>query len=416
MPTRLEDVPEDLIVDFDINDDEIAEEVHDRLAEIREAHPVSYCPAHGGYWLVTDYELVHEFMRDWQTFSSDENAIPAAPMKALPLDYDPPVHTNYRRLLNPLFSPARMKAIEPDIRSATTKLLDAFASEGSCDFVASFAHPLPTSIFLSLMGWPLEDTPLFGRWNDELVFGKPGAPEDENFAVRVGAAVEVYEYFTNMVADRRRNPDVDDVTGLLLRASYGGERPLTDDELLAALWLLMVGGLHTVRGSLAFGMIHLANNPEQRRTLIDDPALIPSAVEELLRLEAPITPGRVLTKTTTFGGVEMQAGDRIVGSLAAANRDGAEFSCPADVQLGRPANRHLTFGAGPHRCVGAHLARVELAIAFEEIHRRIPDYSIAPHRPPVHHHTQIRGLRELWLNFTPELPGTSSPAERNDER
>ena len=402
MPTRLEDVPEELIVDFDINDHTLADVVHERLAQIRAAHPVAYSTAHGGYWVVTEYKLVHELLRDWEAFTSAESAIPPSPVRPLPLEYDPPEHTEYRRALNALFSPPRMKALEGDIRASATRLLDTFAADGRCEFVSAFAHPLPTAIFLSLMGWPLEDAPRFAEWNYEIVLGKPGGTEEENFAARIAACAAVWEYFTEMLEHRRRDPDVDDVTGLLLKAEYRGERPLRDDEVLAALWLLMVGGLHTTRGVLSFGMIHLAQNPDQRQRIIDDPSLIPGAVEELLRLDAPVAPLRVLAKPVTLGGVQLQEGDRVLAVLCAANRDGAEFDCPADVRVDRPGNRHLTFGAGPHRCVGSHLARLELAIAFEEIHRRIPDYRLVPGRPPSRHHTQIRGVHDLWLEFTPE--------------
>jgi cytochrome P450 len=403
MPTRLEDVPKELIVDFDVQDPTLADSVHERLAALQEATPIAYCAAHGGYWLVTRYEDAHEVVRNYEVFSSTQNALPFVPeSRQVPLEYDPPEHTAYRQLLNPLFSPARMKALEADIRDTAKALLDRFADAGSCEFVSSFAHPLPTATFLSLMGWPMEDEPLFTRWSDAIIVGQPGAPEEDDVACRMTAAMEVLEYFGRMVHERRANPDVDDVTGALLRARYGGERPLTDEETMRSLLLLMLGGLHTVRGVLSFGMIHLSNHPEQRQRLVDDPSLIPAAVEELLRLDAPVAPGRVVVQPVTLNGVDMQPGDRVVAFLSAANRDGSEFECPHAVQVNRPHNRHLTFSAGPHRCVGSNLARVELAIALEEIHRRIPDYQVEGNRPPTFHHSQVRGVRELHLTFTAE--------------
>jgi cytochrome P450 len=149
-------------------------------------------------------------------------------------------------------------------------------------------------------------------------------------------------------------------------------------------------------------MIHLSDHPDQRRRLVEDPSLIPSAVEELLRLDAPVAPGRVVVKPVTLHGVTMQPGDRVLAFLSAANRDESEFECPHAVQLDRAHNRHITFSAGPHRCVGSNLARVELAIALEEIHRRIPDYQVDPDRPPTFHHSQVRGVRELHLTYTPQ--------------
>jgi cytochrome P450 len=211
----------------------------------------------------------------------------------------------------------------------------------------------------------------------------------------------VRTYFREMVDQRRRDPHVDDVTGYLLGAEYAGERPLTDDELTRVLSLLMVAGLHTVRGILAFGMIHLAEAPDQRQRLIDDPSLIPSAVEELLRLGVGTAPARVVREPVTMHGVELQPGDHVVGFLSSANRDPAEFECPHALDVDRQQNRHLAFAAGRHRCLGSNLARVELSIAVEELLARIPDFTVDPARPPRFHHSQIRGVRELHLRFTP---------------
>jgi cytochrome P450 len=408
MPTRLEDVPAHLVVDFDVHDPALAGVVHERLAELQATKPVSYCPAHGGYWLVTSYEGVHEVVRNWEVFSSAENSVPSnlAMGKSLPLEIDPPEHTTYRQLLNPLFSPARMKALEAEIRATATELLDGFASRGECEFISEFAHPLPTRTFLALMGWPQGDAPLFHAWSEDILMGRPGASDEEDLEVRMKASGEVFGYFTDAIAHRRAEP-TDDVTSTLLEARLGGERLLTDDELLRMLWLLMLGGLHTVRGVLGFGMTHLAGNPRERQRIIDDPSLIPSAVEEILRLDAPVVPGRVVTKDVTFGGVDMREGDRVLAFLSAASRDPNEFEDPHAVHVDRATNRHLAFSGGPHRCVGSSLGRVELAVALEEIHRRIPDYELVPERPPALHHSQVRGLHHLSLRFTPETSAAS---------
>lgn len=401
MPTRLEDVPKELIVDFDITDPALADP-HARLAEIQAKTPVAYSPLHGGYWMVTRYDDVHEVTRTYETFSNRRVSVPRNTMdRVLPLEYDPPEHTMYRQILNPLFSPARMNALEGQIRATATELIDAFASRGECEFITEFAHPLPTITFLSLMGWPLSDGPLFGRWTDEILVGKPGASQEEDFALRSKANSEVSEYFTEIIKARRKNPS-DDATSILLGSTYGGERPLTDDELLRALWLLMLGGLHTVRGVLGFGLIQLTRYPEQRKRIIEDPAVIPTAVEELLRIEAPVTAGRIVAKPVTFRGVQMQPDDMVLVFLSAASRDPDEFEDPHSLQLDRTPNRHFAFSGGPHRCVGSHLGRIELAIGLEEIHRRIPDYELVADRPPRLHHSSVRGLYELPITFTPE--------------
>jgi cytochrome P450 len=402
MPTSITDVAPELVVDFDVHDPTLSDHVHDRLAEIQAQHRVAYSTAHGGYWLVTRHEDVHEMMRRWEVFSSTENAVPSVDMaKFLPLQYDPPEHTAYRTLLNPLFGSARMQALEPVMREQAARLLDAFAGRSDVEFVSAFAHAFPSAMFLSLVGWPLDDLGKFEHWNEVILFGKPDAPPEEDMQYRAESTLEVFGYFAEMIAARKANPDVDDITGALLKAQYNGERPLTEDEILRALWLLMIGGLHTVSSGLAFGMIHLAANPEQRQIILDDPAKIPSAVEEILRIDAPVAPGRIVTRDVEFAGVQMLEGDRVVGFLSAANRDEAHFECPHAFQVERTPNRHLTFGGGPHRCLGSNLARAEMAIAMEEIHRRMTDYRLDPTRPPVRHHSQVRGVNELWLQFTP---------------
>lgn len=403
MATNLEDVPESLVVDFDLRDESIVEEVHERLAEIQRNTPIAYCPHQGGYWLVTTYDDVYEVIRNDDVFSAAETGLTmgAQVPRLPPLHFDPPEHTDYRTLLNPVFNPMRMKALEDDMRVTARSLIDVFAGTGHCEFIRDFAHPLPTTTFLSLMGWPKEDLPKLATWTEALIVGSSDMTEAELIASRQAIHEQVVAYFDGMVQQRREDPDADDVTGYLLRARYANERPLTDDELQRILSLLMVAGLHTVRGIMAYGMIFLSENPDARQRLVDDPALIPTAVEELLRLGVGTAPARVVLEPVTMHGVELQPGDRVVSFLSAANRDPAQFECPHNLQVDREHNRHLTFAAGRHRCLGSNLARVELAIAFEELLARIPDFQVDAAHPPKFHHSQIRGVRELHLTFTP---------------
>lgn len=400
VPSRIEDIPKDLIVDFDITDPTLADP-HQRLAEIQATTPIAYAPYHGGYWLVTRYEDVHEVARNYEIFSNECVSVPKAMVeRSIPLEYDPPEHTAYRQILNPLFSPARMKALSEQIRIRATNLINAFIERGRCDFISEFAHPLPTATFLDLVGWPQADAPLFSDWTEDILVGRPGAPLEEDTAIRMKASQEVFAYFQEMVTARRRSPG-DDATSLLISSRYNGERSLTEQELLASLWLLMLGGLHTVRGVLGFGLLQLMAHPAQRQSIVSDPSLIPSAVEEMLRLEAPVTSGRMVAKPTEFRGVTMQPGDMVLVFLSAANRDPDHFAEPDDFRLDRGSNRHLTFSGGPHRCVGSHLGRVELVVAMEEIHRRLPDYRLVEGTTFRRHHGQVRGIYELPIEFTP---------------
>jgi hypothetical protein len=349
-------------------------------------------------------------LRDAETSSSfPNNLLQQGTDRFIPLEIDPPQHTAFRHALQPLFNPKRMRALEPRIREITSELLDGFAARGECEFISEFAHELPTRMFLALMGWPLEDAPMFTESVDTILIGKPGASDEESDAAKAEAGQRLYGYFAQVVAQRRNaevDPDAEqDVTSAVINTPLeidGESRLLTDNELYSMFFLLLIAGLHTVQGSLAWSMIYLADRPEQRQRILDDPEAVSQAVEELLRIEAAITMGRRATKDVDVGGVHIRAGDQLIVILSGVNRDPSQFEDPADLQIDRSPNRHLSFGAGPHRCLGSHLARVELSIALSEIHRRIPDYRLNAENPPVSHASQVRGVAVLPLEFTAE--------------
>ncbi|MEQ3549918.1 cytochrome P450 [Pseudonocardia nematodicida] len=401
MPTQTADVPRALVVDFDITDPGLATP-HAVLAEMQERTPVAWSPLHGGHWILTRYDDCYDACRDWETFSVASAQVPRITSEpSIPNEIDPPAHKSYREILNPLFSPRRMQALEERIRTAAVELIEAFAERGTCDFVTEFAQPLTANTFVALMGWPAEHGALFDRWTTDLLLGEPGGTPEEDAAVRGAANDAVFGYFGDMIA-RRDDPRADDVMSVLFAARYQGERPLDDDELRKILWLLMVGGLHTVRGVLSFGMLHLIKDPAQRAALIADPLLAGPAAEELLRIDSPVALGRLVVRPTELRGVTLRPGDRVLLMSSAAGRDGEVFDDPHSLVLDRRSNRHLAFGAGVHRCVGSHLARIEIRVALEEIHRLVPDYALDG--DPVFHHSQVRGLERLPLRFTPVVP------------
>ncbi|HTK61107.1 MAG TPA: cytochrome P450 [Pseudonocardia sp.] len=431
MPTDVSDVPSRLVVDLDIYDPALCipvDTMQQRAAELAAIGPIVYSTAHGGHWLVSRYAETHEILRDPEVFSSARtNIVDAAQGGFLPLESDPPLHTAYRRILQPLFNPSRMKALETDIRRLVGELLDDIAPKGECEFIAEFAHSLPTSVFLALMGWPESDAAMFTECTDIAVAGKPGATPEESDAARAEAAATIYAYFADVVAARRAGAGAgagageaagdgagaaagDDVTAAIINAPMDDGRLMTDDELYRTFFLLMIAGLHTTQGTLGWSLMHLAGHPEQRRALLEDPSLLPGAVEEMLRYESAVAPGRMVARDVEIGGVTMRAGDQVVLLLCSANRDEAEFPAAGEVDIERRPNRHLAFGAGPHRCLGSHLARIELTIALEEIHRRIPDYRLIPERPPVLHPSQVRGFVQMPIAFTPEARDGGPPA------
>lgn len=408
--------PAELTVDFDVYDATLAAPVdvmQDKIAELAAKGPVVYSTAHGGHWIVTHYDEIYQVFTDPDTFSSYPNNLvtPADFGKFIPLELDPPEHTAYRQALQPLFSPQRMKRLEDQIRDVVNDLIDEFCEAGQAEFISQFAHELPARVFLALMDWPLEDAPMFTAATDAVLFGKPGGDgtQEENDQAMMMAAMTIAGHFHGVIADRRANPG-DDATSKLIHTEVelpDGKRVLTDEELFRMFFLLLMGGLHTVQGSLAWTIAQFTANPEQRRAIIDDPTAIPKAVEEILRIEAAVIPGRRVTRDVEFGGVRMAKDDQLIMMICSANRDPAHFVDPEVLDITRTPNRHLAFGAGPHRCLGSHLGRLELIVAFEELHRRIPDYQLVESDPPHWHSTQVRGCHRMPITFTP------SPKERS---
>ena len=408
MTTAMDRVPPNLVTDFDVYDPGLATPVdvfQQRVAELAAKGPVVYSPAYGGHWVVTHYKEIHQVLTDPETFSSHPNNLvtPVDFGKFIPLELDPPEHTAYRQVLQPLFSPQRMKKLSDDIRGVVNSLIDGFAAKGHAEFISEFAHELPSRIFLALMDWPLEDAPLFTEATDVVLFGKPGGTPEESDQARIAAGLTVAGYFQKVIEDRRNNPR-GDATSTLINTKVelpDGARMLEDQELILMFYLLLMGGLHTVQGSLAWAIMHLVDNPAQRDLIIADPAVIPKAVEEILRIEAAVAAGRRATRDVELGGVSIAEGDQLLLMLCSANRDPDAFAHPADFDINRSPNRHLSFGAGVHRCLGSHLGRIELTVALEELHRRIPDYQLVESDPPVFHSTQVRGCLRMPITFTP---------------
>lgn len=346
-------------------------------------------------WVLLRYDDVHEAFQRYDVFSSQGCLDPPGDEPRMfppliPEELDPPEHTRYRQLLTPLFTPGRAEAIEGAIRSHCASLVDGLASRGGCEFVDDFARRYPTIIFMQLMGLPVEDADTFLDWADHLMH----APADDG-SQRMTAAMDIYGYLGTLLAERRAEPR-DDIVSYLLACEVDG-RPLDDQELLQISFLLYMAGLDTVAGALGYMFRHLADAPDLRAGLATDPRLAADTVEELLRAYSIVTPIRVVTRDIEFGGCPMRAGDHVLLPTLAADRDTGEFRDGETVQVGREANRHLAFGAGPHRCLGSHLARLELRVALEEWHRRIPDYRVADAAGLRQHVMGVAGYDRLPL-------------------
>lgn len=327
--------------------------------------------------LVTHHDEVMDTLRDPERFSSDMDAVQMGNVRPLiPLQIDPPDHLKFRKLLDPLFAPREVARLEDEVRRLTNELIDEFVDDGRVELNEAFAVPLPCTIFLALLGLPQDDLPRFLRLKDDIIRPAGLATREAN-EVRRRTAQEIYDYFEPVIEARRSQPR-DDLITRLVDADVDGYR-LMNEDILDICFLFLIAGLDTVTATLTCSVAYLAEHPEHRRELVDDPSLIPAAIEELLRWETPV-PGvaRVCRRDTEIDDVPVSAGTRVTVMIGSANTDGAEFEAAETVDFHRDGNRHLAFGGGIHRCLGSHLARLELRVALEELHRRIPDYELEP--------------------------------------
>jgi cytochrome P450 len=347
-------------------------------------------------FVVTARPGVDQVLRNPDVFSS---AVEAHDLKArrplIPLQIDPPAHRKYRKILDPLFAPQRMKLLEEPVARLVNQLIDDFGWDGSgegdggpveIDFTRQFSLPFPSQVFLTLFGLPLDELSTFLGMKDGVirpdhVIGHEfGHPDTE--AHQQATADSIYDYFEGVLDERAAaaadGEDRQDLLSHLLTVEVDGDR-LTREEILDICFLLLIAGLDTVSASLDCFFAFLAADPAARHRLADQPDDIPAVVEELLRWETPVMAvARVATEDVEVGGCPIAKGDHVMAIVGAANVDTTEVADAGEVRWDREANRHLAFGGGVHRCLGSHLARLELRVALREWHRRIPDYAIKP--------------------------------------
>jgi cytochrome P450 len=370
------------------------------------AHPqpvyrelVTKCPfarqALVGSPVLSRYEDVLWALRHPEIFSSEMEMHMALgterPM--IPQQIDPPAQTKFRKILDPRFSKKRMQEIAPAVRGHANQLIDAFIERGECEFDREFAVPLPCTAFLSLMGLPQAELPRFLRIKDMIIrpqtlLENPTA--DGAQALRKEAGRQIYDFFGAVIDERTKNPGTDMVS-YLLETEIDGHR-LSREDILDVSFLLILAGLDTVTATLGCNIAYLAGNPVQRRRIALKPDGIPGAVEELLRWETPVTAvPRLVKQDVEIHGHRLEKGQMVTLLLGASNVDSTEFQDPERVDFERERNKHLAFGGGPHRCLGSHLARMELEVAMQVWHERIPEYRIKPGETPRY----TAGIREV---------------------
>jgi cytochrome P450 len=386
---------------FDLLSPALAAELHPTLARARSQCPVAHSDQYGGYWVSTRYEDVLRIAQDWESFSSELGiTVPHIPssggksMKILPVGIDPPLHRTFKRLINAYFTPAAVAPWEEPTRALVNRLIDGFIERGECDFMAEFARPFPGLAFFDLaLHAPADDLEEVNHY--ATMASLPQVPEQRECLMKLAG------WIGEFVEQRRRQGPRGDVVDAVMEADIEG-RPITPEEVIGTIQLLVLGGLETTAGVLGAAMIRFCEQPEIPALLRERPELIPAAVEELLRLDGSfICIGRTARHDAEVDGHTVKAGERVIIYWASANRDGTEFDDPDTFDAERAKNRHIAFGAGPHRCAGSNLARMNLRVAIDEIVRRITDARLQPGAGTEFHSTFNRAPLSVPITFTP---------------
>ncbi len=372
--------------------------------DLRTSCPVAHTERWGGSWLPTTYADVMAISHDIGRFSSasigvlpdnldaaekpaSAGGIPVLP----PISVDPPVHTWTRRLMLPWFSHRRVEELEVITRDLCRGLVDGFVADGRADAAADYAQQIPVRIISLVLGVPEDMSEKFTGWvRDVLEFA-----HDERRREAGSEAVGLYLY--EQVQRRKTDPG-DDLISELVHTEHEGEK-LSDEIVLGIAALTLVAGVDTTWSAIGSSMWHLATHEDDRRRLVAEPELMPTAVEELLRAYSPVTMARVVTEDTEFQGCPMRAGDKVLLNFPAANRDPAVFDRADEVVIDRQINRHLAFGAGIHRCAGSNLARMEVQVAIEEWLRQIPEFHVPEGAEVTWAGGQVRGPRSVPVVF-----------------
>jgi len=401
--------------DLDPHAPEFLAHRYEHYSELRERCPVVWATQHGGFWLVTDHASVLAVARDNETFM--HQYLPGAPDGVdyegicgyprhpdLPAqgvsEIDGPDHQELRRALTPAFSPAAVEAQRPQMEAVATWFLDQIVESGTGDLVLDYTSPVPAVLTLAMMGLPVEHWSRYAEFFHATAAHPQTSPEFAAVMAHAPAmTAELHEH-----ALRRRAALGDDVTSLVLSLERSSG-PLTDEQVVGVMWNLVAGGIDTTTALVSWGLYHLGTHPGDRRRLIDDPARMPGAIEELLRYYCPSESlTRTVSRDVELGGRQLRKGDRLWLIWISANRDPAVFDRADEVVIDRDpdTNPHLAFGLGGHRCIGMHLARVEAAVMLTEVLRRIPDYEIdpdgfAPYPPSM----LMNGVVRMPVTFTP---------------
>jgi hypothetical protein len=361
--------------------------------EIRRKCPIAHTERFMGVYLPTRYEDVRAVAYDTENFSSRRVVVRETPpprVPAPPITSDPPEHRPARMVLLPPFTPDAIKKLEPRARAICNELIDRFIARGSCDAAVEYSQHVPVRVIAHMLGLPEEDGDLYRKWIKQIL--ETGITDN---SVLIEAVGEMTHYFMGHVHERMEKPG-DDLISYLLNVKYNGQG-LSVENVIGSLRLLLIAGIDTTWSGIGSCIWHLAKTPEDRRRLVKEPQLMPTAIEEFLRAYAPVTMAREVVKEVQINGCTFNPGQMVLLSFPAANRDPDMFSDANKVIIDRKENRHAAFGLGIHRCVGSNLARMEMTVAVAELLKRIPEFNLAG--PVKWSEGTVRGPRELPIHF-----------------
>jgi cytochrome P450 len=387
----------DWATDFDHADPEYNKNVHEIWAELREGGcPIAHTDRYDGTWLPVTHADVTAIAYDTDNFTSRGVVVstlrPPEPSPiggAPPITSDPPFHHEARRLLLPAFSPKRIDPWAADVRELCRGLLADMGDADVVDAAKQYAQHIPVNVIARMLGFPLADADLFRSFVHDAIEGVNDAPEK-----RQADSDRLDAYIDMQIADHVGRDDADDLTSYLMNVELFGEK-LAHSHVRGTIILLLIAGIDTTWSAIGAALWHLARTPEDRQRLRADPELMATAIEEYLRVYAPVTMARLVAKDVEFNGCPMKVDDWVLLPFPAANLDPEAFERADEVLIDREINRHSAFGLGIHRCIGSNLARLELRVAVEEFLNRFPDFELADPESVIWSVGQIRGPRTL---------------------
>ena len=358
-----------------------------------------YWDEKGSVWAISRYRDIKVISKDPETFSSAGGIRPDSGPLPMMIDYDDPEHWGRRKIVNRGFTPRRIRETEDKIREVCNEIIDTVIEKGECDFVRDIAMPLPMVMIGDMLGVEREDRDDLLRWSDDMLKAQSGSATEELFTEAATAYVEACTHLAAVIENRKAKP-TDDLVSLLVHAEVDGDR-LDQDALIHESLLILVGGDETTRHVVSEGMYQLLLHPDQRQMLMDEPAKIPTAVEEMLRWVTPIkNMARTITRDVVYGGQPMRAGQKLLLLYASANRDEEIFDNPQTFDIERTPNEHVAFGFGSHFCLGNSLARLEIRVMLEEVLRRMPDLELVSPAIPFRRANFIVGPESMPVTFS----------------